>query len=212
MDARAAARQPGAMTEHAATYKELRRSRDGRMVGGVCAGLGRYFDVNPVFYRVGFVILTLLGGAGILVYGAAVLVMPNEGEQDSIAADVMRHQRERPLALVALAVVTVAGIALLSHLSFTINSDPFWVIALLAGASVLRWQRPAQGVAAPAAMPEPATDDAATTVAASTRPPRRHSVLGMFLGATGTLLLAAVIAIVAYGSFYLHLGDGVGNR
>ena len=34
------------------------------MVAGVCGGLGRYFDVNPTFYRVGFVVLALLGGAG----------------------------------------------------------------------------------------------------------------------------------------------------
>ena len=67
------------MTEHATTYKELRRSRSDRMVAGVCGGLGRYFDVNPTFYRVGFVVLALLGGAGILIYVAAVLVMPDEG-------------------------------------------------------------------------------------------------------------------------------------
>ena len=54
------------------------------MLAGVCGGLGRYFDVNPLFYRVGFVVLTLLGGAGALIYGASLLVIPVEGEQDSI--------------------------------------------------------------------------------------------------------------------------------
>jgi lipoprotein-releasing system permease protein len=79
------------------------------MIGGVCGGLGRYFDVNPVFYRIGFVVLTLLGGAGILIYGAALLVIPNEGENDSIAADVLRNHRQRPFALLGLALVIAAA-------------------------------------------------------------------------------------------------------
>ena len=75
------------MTEHATstehpTYKQLRRSQSDRMVAGVCGGLGRYFDVNPTFYRVGFIVLALLGGGGLLIYGAAVLVMPEEGRDE----------------------------------------------------------------------------------------------------------------------------------
>src|SRR5207253_3329780 len=105
IDAGASPRQGGGMTEHAPTYRELRRSRSDRMIAGVCGGLGRYFDVNPVFYRVGFVVLTLLGGAGILIYGTALLVMPNEGDQDSIAADVLHNHRQRPFALLGLILV-----------------------------------------------------------------------------------------------------------
>ena len=45
------------------------------MLAGVCGGLGSYFDVNPLFYRIGFVVLSFLGGAGFLVYGAALLVI-----------------------------------------------------------------------------------------------------------------------------------------
>ena len=73
-------RHAGAMTE-TLTYKQLRRSRSDRMVAGVSGGLGRYFDVNPVLYRVGFVVLALLGGAGILIYLAAALVIPDEGQE-----------------------------------------------------------------------------------------------------------------------------------
>ena len=60
------------------------------MVAGVSGGLGRYFDLNPAVFRLGFVILTLLGGAGILVYLAAILVIPTEGEEQSIAARTWR--------------------------------------------------------------------------------------------------------------------------
>src|SRR6266508_1094494 len=48
------------------TIKRLERSRSDRMLAGVCGGLASYFEIHPAFYRVGFVVLTLLGGAAIL--------------------------------------------------------------------------------------------------------------------------------------------------
>ncbi len=129
------------MTEHAVPYKELRRSRDDRMVAGVCGGLARYFDVNPTFYRVGFVVLTLLGGAGVLIYGAALLVLPDDGESESIASEILRDRRQRPAALVGLGLVGVAAIVLLSRLSFPLHTGAgFWVALLIIGAVLLRWQ------------------------------------------------------------------------
>src|SRR3954453_9551515 len=102
-------RNPGAMDETTAPadLKRLDRSRDDRMVAGVCGGLARYFDITPAFYRVGFVVLTLLGGAGILIYAAAALVIPDEGEEDSIAAAALRSRRDRPWPLIGLALVGI---------------------------------------------------------------------------------------------------------
>src|SRR5438045_9519877 len=93
----------GAMSEHTHTLgdgaaKRLERSRDDRMIAGVAGGLARYFDIHPAFYRVGFVVLTLLGGAGILIYAAAALVIPDAGRDDSIAAQAPRERQERPWA------------------------------------------------------------------------------------------------------------------
>jgi phage shock protein PspC (stress-responsive transcriptional regulator) len=71
------------MTEHIThtpTVRRLERSSSDKMLAGVCGGLGRYFELNPTVFRVGFVVLTLLGGAGVLVYLAAALVMPGEGK------------------------------------------------------------------------------------------------------------------------------------
>jgi phage shock protein PspC (stress-responsive transcriptional regulator) len=55
----------------------LRRSRDHRVVAGVCGGLGEYFGVDPVLFRVVAVVLTLFGGWGVLLYGLAWLVIPD---------------------------------------------------------------------------------------------------------------------------------------
>src|SRR5213082_3045826 len=81
---------------HPPQVKRLERSSSSRVVAGVSGGLGRYFDLNPAVFRLGFVVLTLLGGAGILVYIAAVLVMPKEGSESSIAEDILRKRRDHP--------------------------------------------------------------------------------------------------------------------
>jgi phage shock protein PspC (stress-responsive transcriptional regulator) len=51
----------------------LNRSSEDKMVAGVAGGLGEYFGVDPVLFRVGFVVATLLSGVGALAYLALVL-------------------------------------------------------------------------------------------------------------------------------------------
>src|ERR1700685_1076827 len=48
---------------HPAAVRRLERPTSDRRIAGVAGGLGRYFDLNPSFFRIGFVVLTLLGGA-----------------------------------------------------------------------------------------------------------------------------------------------------
>ncbi len=55
--------------------KRLYRSRDDRIVGGVCAGLGDFFGIDPVLVRLGFVAAILLGWPGVGILGVAYLVM-----------------------------------------------------------------------------------------------------------------------------------------
>jgi phage shock protein PspC (stress-responsive transcriptional regulator) len=66
--------------------RRLTRARAGRMVGGVCAGLGRYFNVDPIIFRIGAIVLTLIGGAGILAYLAALLLIPAEDSAEDAPA------------------------------------------------------------------------------------------------------------------------------
>jgi phage shock protein PspC (stress-responsive transcriptional regulator) len=47
--------------------KRLYRSIDGRKIGGVCADLNEYFDLDPVFFRAAFIVLAFVGGLGILL-------------------------------------------------------------------------------------------------------------------------------------------------
>ncbi|GAB2548310.1 PspC domain-containing protein [Rhodanobacter koreensis] len=56
--------------------KRLYRSRTDRKLAGVCAGIAEYYGWDPTLVRVGWIILTLLGGSGILLYLILWLVMP----------------------------------------------------------------------------------------------------------------------------------------
>jgi phage shock protein C len=58
--------------------KRLQRSRTEKMIAGVCGGLAEYFDVDPTVVRILWVIITLLGGAGLLLYIILWVVMPLE--------------------------------------------------------------------------------------------------------------------------------------
>ena len=58
--------------------KRLTRVENGKMICGVCAGVGKYFNIDPTLVRLGFVILTCFGGSGILAYLAAAVIIPKE--------------------------------------------------------------------------------------------------------------------------------------
>jgi phage shock protein PspC (stress-responsive transcriptional regulator) len=61
---------------------KLYRSTTDKMLGGVCAGLGTYFSIDRTIVRLFFVVLTLLGGFGPLVYIILWIVIPQEGTVD----------------------------------------------------------------------------------------------------------------------------------
>lgn len=61
------------------TYKQLRRSRSNRMLGGVCGGIAQYFGVDPVAVRVAYAIVAVITGGGALIaYPILWIVMPEE--------------------------------------------------------------------------------------------------------------------------------------
>jgi phage shock protein PspC (stress-responsive transcriptional regulator) len=73
----------------------LRRPFQGRMVTGVAEGLARYFGVDPMLVRIGFVVLTVIGGAGVPLYLAGLLLIPDEGSDQSIASSIIESLQNR---------------------------------------------------------------------------------------------------------------------
>jgi phage shock protein C len=74
--------------------KRLYRTRDGRILAGVCSGMGVYFGVDANLVRVIFVVLTVFAAPiGILGYLGAWLVIPEEGEKTSIAENMVEKTK-----------------------------------------------------------------------------------------------------------------------
>lgn len=61
-------------------YKKFRRSRRNQMIGGVCAGLGDFFNLDPTLVRISYVLLSILsvGFPGVLVYIIMWIIVPLE--------------------------------------------------------------------------------------------------------------------------------------
>jgi phage shock protein C len=56
--------------------RKLYRSANDRILGGVCGGIGEYFAIDPVIIRLLWVIFTLVGGAGLIAYIIAAIIVP----------------------------------------------------------------------------------------------------------------------------------------
>jgi phage shock protein PspC (stress-responsive transcriptional regulator) len=81
---------------HAQTDRRpLYRPFQGRMLTGTAAGIADYFGIDPMIARIGFVVLTLIGGAGIPLYLAGLLLMPDEGSDESIASSLIHSLQSR---------------------------------------------------------------------------------------------------------------------
>lgn len=95
--------------------RRLRRSSTDRYVAGVAGGLGRHLDVDPTIIRVVLVVLALFGGAGLIIYGAVWLLVP---EDDSERAPIDVNPDTRRVLLIVAAVVAALsflGVAFSDH-------------------------------------------------------------------------------------------------
>ena len=182
--------------------KELHRSRDDRLLAGVSGGLGRYFDITPNFFRVGFAILTLVGGAGILLYLAAALVIPEEGRTDSIAAEALKRYRERPWLLVGVALVGIAFLSLVAQADLWPDSGFAWTLLVIGVITIAIAQRGRGEKQTPAAatQTQPLASESATEPMIVPPPaPRTPSllvpVLGLLLVGAGVLAFLSAVGV-----------------
>ncbi|QXJ22162.1 PspC domain-containing protein [Actinomadura graeca] len=105
-------RQAGAAAERPEPgYRRLARDPERRVLTGVCTGLGRYTGIDPVVYRVGFAILVLAHGQGIILYIAAALLMPGRPDGPSPVEHVVRRWFDAPAVLTILGALLCVGVA-----------------------------------------------------------------------------------------------------
>ena len=130
---------PGPPTEPASPRRLLRSRRD-RVLSGVCAGIARYFDIDPLIVRIAAVALAFVGGAGLIAYVAAYFLVP--ADDGSGAAE--RDAPSRLATIAGAVAVVLAGVALLHAnfgfgLAWTLAPFGFVVLVLaIAGQRLLR--------------------------------------------------------------------------
>ncbi|MDQ6936659.1 MAG: PspC domain-containing protein [Actinomycetota bacterium] len=86
---------PTGPTPPAPGVRRLRRSREDRIGAGLAGGLGRYFNIDPVIFRVLFAVLALFGGSGIALYLLGWLAVPDEGATNAPVDRVIAELRRR---------------------------------------------------------------------------------------------------------------------
>ena len=89
------------------------------MIAGVCGGLGRNFGIDPVLFRIGFVVLALSGGTGLLAYVALALILPRDSDAVDPAAD-----RARLTTGIVVTIAIVIALPLLLVMGFIMFIAP----------------------------------------------------------------------------------------
>jgi phage shock protein C len=126
------------MVDESTAPVRLRRSTEDRVIAGICGGLGQYFKTDPIWFRLGFVVLTLGGGAGILIYLIAWLSIPEAKPGESIERHPGSFDNRGPL-VAGVILIGVGSVLLLNNLVpwFDRVAWPLAVIATGAGILLL---------------------------------------------------------------------------
>ena len=128
--------EPTEPTEPQPPRRRLTRSREDRVVAGVAAGFARYFNIDPVITRIAAVALAFVGGAGLLLYLAALLLMPSdEGEA---VVEASRDHRNRALVIAGVVGLLLVAWPFLLGGGFLLAGIGI-PLALLVGTGVLVW-------------------------------------------------------------------------
>jgi phage shock protein PspC (stress-responsive transcriptional regulator) len=206
---------PRVSAEEVRDLGRLRRTTTDRKVAGVAGGLARHLDVDPIILRVAFVVLAFFGGAGLILYAAGWLLLPEEGED---RATLHLDERSRTIALLALTVL--AGLALVGD-SWGAGWFP-WPLAII-GLIAFVWlsrsrERDARRATAPTVPGDPAYAGPApyTAYAPPTpRDPRKRGpklfwfTLLLILVAEGVLAIADGVGLSVVDSAYPALAVGL---
>ncbi|HET8949567.1 MAG TPA: PspC domain-containing protein [Solirubrobacteraceae bacterium] len=155
--------------------RRLTRSSSDKLIGGVAGGLGRYFGVDPILFRIAFVVLTFAGGVGVLAYIGLLAFVP--------ADDDSRIFGERKDA-------NLIGAVLIGLLVLLILGPPFFFVgpalipvAILIGIGIVLWRAAGGSV--------PSGGDPARLIA--------RGVIALLIGIAAVGAFAGVFALAAIG-------------
>jgi phage shock protein PspC (stress-responsive transcriptional regulator) len=187
----------------------LRRRTSDRVLGGVAGGLGDYFNVDPLLIRIGFVGLMIFGGAGLVLYVVAWLLIPAEGQDSSTLESFFGRLGLTPrrlgwIALVLVVVVLISNMPVGGPLDGSgsvfigplpgFNAAALWALAIIVVGIVLLRRR--ETAPATAAAPSISAEPIAAAAPVVKDPPRPRSPLAWY--ACGAVLLSiGLLALVS---------------
>src|SRR5919204_4977463 len=143
------------MESAASSPRTIRRDPERRLIAGVCAGIGRYFGIDPLWARVAFVVATAAGGFGVVVYLIGWVLMPAE-------EGVVPARRPWSGRRASIEVGAGAGLLLLSLLlalratGIWFSDAIVWPLVLVGAGAALLWRQSLSGGAEAEPLP-PAT-------------------------------------------------------
>jgi phage shock protein PspC (stress-responsive transcriptional regulator) len=106
--------------------------------GGVCGGLGEYFGIDPIWFRVAFVALVFAGaGGGLILYLIAMIAIPERKEGEP-AAPSTKLSGTQGTIIVGAVLIAIGAIALL-NLAIPWIDNLFWPGVLIALGAALLW-------------------------------------------------------------------------
>ncbi|MGW2405246.1 PspC domain-containing protein [Streptomyces sp. NPDC001739] len=145
-------------------HPPLRRSRRHKVVAGVCGGLGRQWDLDPVIFRIVLAVLSV-GGVGLILYGFAWLAIPLDGEEENEGRRLLSGRVEGSALTALLFALVGCGLFLTTLAKGSMMS--FAIMLLLAVGGSAYWSRRRREAAAQG----PESMDAATAQAVADAPP-----------------------------------------
>lgn len=159
----------GGRTDGGRTPPRFTRSRQHKVVSGVCGGLGRTFDIDPVIFRVSLAVISVAGGLGLIAYGFAWLLLPRDDEEENELRRLFSGRVEGGSLSALLCALVGCGLFLAS-LGSSRNTQLFTLILVGSVVGATYWHHRGRRVAA-----EGARVDAATAQAVAVAPPEAHA-------------------------------------
>ncbi|MFF9361732.1 PspC domain-containing protein [Streptomyces griseoluteus] len=146
----------------AETPRRFRRDRRHKMIAGVCAGLGRHTDMDPVIFRITLAVLAATGGIGLIFYGFAWLLVPYDDEEENEVRKLLTGRVDGQALAAVLFALIGCGVILTTLRNGGVLTFAVVLSLLLAGAGY--WSR------------HRATTDPAPSPSDEPKSPRGHPI------------------------------------
>jgi phage shock protein C len=124
--------------------KKLERSKEKQVIAGVSGGLGEYFNIDPVLFRIAFVLLTFADGIGVIAYIICWIAMPERKESETVDDDAPNSGGEHAgddadstkpgitRYLPGIALIGIGLVFLFNNLFFWFDIEHLWPLILVA--------------------------------------------------------------------------------